>query len=146
MKTFQEWLSEGAADDIRHAFDGIGGGVGPAADKKAEEYAKRIIGGETPEDVLQGLKQGGAIWNSVMSKVEELKGSGRVVRLSDLAGGVDDTDWHRLYEIFARQHSRHPQDPSVTELGVALYQSAKTGDYGILDSFKRKYIWAQPLR
>jgi hypothetical protein len=66
------------------------------------------------------------------------------VKLSDLAGGVTDMDWFRLYEVFARQHERHPEDPSVTELGNALYQSAKSGDYSILDPFKRKYIWAQP--
>ena len=145
MKTFNEWLTEDAADDIRYAFDGVGRGVGPAADKKVDEYDKRIIGGETPEDVLQGLKQGGAIWNSVMSKVQELKGSGRVVRLSDLAGGVAEIDWHRLYEIFARQHKRNPGDPSVVELGGALYQSANTGDYKILLPFKQKYIWAVPF-
>jgi hypothetical protein len=145
MKTFHEWLNEDAADDIRHAMNSIAKGVGPAADRKVEEYAKRIIGGESPEDVLQGLKPGGVMWNSVMSKVQELKGSGRVVRLSDLAGRVDDIDWHRLYEIFARQHERNPGDPSVVELGGALYQSANTGDYNILVPFKKKYIWVRPV-
>ena len=144
MKTFNEWLNEDAADDIRHAINGIAKGVGPAADKKVEEYAKRILGGEAPEDVLQGLKPSGAIWNSVMSKVQELKGSGRV-SLSGLAGGVVDIDWHRLYEIFARQHERNPGDPSVSELGRALYQSANTGDYNILVPFKKKYIWVRPV-
>jgi hypothetical protein len=145
MKTFNEWLNEGAADDIRHAMNGIAKGVGPAADNKVEEYAKRIIGGETPEDVLQGLKPSGAMWNSVMSRVQELKGPSRVVSLSDLASGVADIDWHRLYEIFARQHKRNPGDPSVVELGGALYQSANTGDYKILLPFKQKYIWGSSV-
>lgn len=56
---------------IEDMFSQMGEGVHEAAKNKQMEYAKRISNGEKPEDVLQGIKPNGAMWNEVMKYVKK---------------------------------------------------------------------------
>lgn len=73
MKTFVEWIKENAASQMQNSFTSLGNPITGAADQKVIDYAQRILKGENPNMVLQGQKTNGAMWNSVMKKVEELK-------------------------------------------------------------------------
>lgn len=73
MKTFQEFLEENMASQIQGAFGALGSAITSSADQKTLEYAQRILKGEDPNYVLQGIKPNGAMWSSVMKKVQELK-------------------------------------------------------------------------
>ena len=73
MKTFLEWLTEDTAGEIKNAFDSFGGAFKQGMDEKNTEYANRILAGERPEVVLQGMRPNGAMWNAVMQKVQELQ-------------------------------------------------------------------------
>lgn len=70
---FLEWLVENTAQDVKKGFDALAGAFKVGADEKNTEYAKRIISGEAPEVVLQGMRPNGAMWNAVMQKVQELQ-------------------------------------------------------------------------
>lgn len=76
MKKFIEWLQEHDAQtgtQIKNAFKSMGDGMREGADEKATEYAKRILAGESPDVVMQGFIPNGAMWNSVMKRVQELQ-------------------------------------------------------------------------
>jgi len=62
------------AADINAAFQGMTGAFHDMKGRKITEYAQRIINGEKPEIVLQGFNQNGAMWTSVMQKVQQLQG------------------------------------------------------------------------
>lgn len=63
---------EGVAKGIEDLFGNLGKGIHDAADAKANEYAQRILKGEKPEAVLEGVKPNGAMWTKVMARVAEL--------------------------------------------------------------------------
>jgi hypothetical protein len=65
------------------------------------------------------------------------------VSLKDLSHEVDNADWHHLYDMFAQQYAKFPDDPQVKKLGMALYQSAQTKDMSSLQPFVAKHIHAQ---
>jgi len=73
---FRGWINEVDAwnQGIEDAIGGLGGAFKAGAEAKALEYAKRIISGEDPNVVLQGMKPNGAVWTAVMAMVEKLKG------------------------------------------------------------------------
>lgn len=116
---------------------------------KQEEYAKRIIAGEPPEQVLQGQKPNGAVWNLVMQRVAKLKQQQQPqqpqIKLSDFEDKVGDINWHSLYEIFVRQHSRNQNDPKVMQLGQALYQAAQSNNMSVIQPFVQQYLKAQRI-
>jgi hypothetical protein len=61
------------AADVAAAFDALGSGVQQGASDKQTEYAQRILAGENPADVMQGIKQGGAMWTLVMDRAAQLQ-------------------------------------------------------------------------
>lgn len=75
MKNFKEWLNlENQTPNFKGMFDGIAGGFDQAKAKKNDEYARRIIAGEDPKQVMQGIVPNGAMWTAVMNRVQELQG------------------------------------------------------------------------
>jgi hypothetical protein len=80
MKTFTQWLQEyystiDKPSEIAQVFQGWGDGIKKAGQAKNLEYAKRIIAGEKPEVVMDGIRVNGVMWNSVMDLVQQLKSS-----------------------------------------------------------------------
>lgn len=57
------------AADVKEAFKQLGGAFSEGANAKAREYAARIKGGERVEDVLQGFREGGPMWNAVHAEL-----------------------------------------------------------------------------
>lgn len=136
MITFTQFLeNQGQLQGINGAFQGMVSGIGEQAAKKVEEYAKRIINGEDPNQVMQGIKLNGATWNLVMQKVQELKAQGNQqgkVSLSDFASKITDIKWHQVYDAFARRYRMNPTDPNVGQIGQSLYQAAMTNDMSLI--------------
>lgn len=80
MKNFNQWLQEYHSTidktiDITQVFQGWGDAIKKSGQAKNLEYAKRIIAGEKPESVMDGIRVNGAMWNSVMDLVQKLKSS-----------------------------------------------------------------------
>lgn len=72
---FKTWFeSNDTAADVAAGFDALRGGFKDMTERKVMEYAQRVMNGERPEDVMQGLRVGGAMWQAVMAKVAELQG------------------------------------------------------------------------
>lgn len=55
------------------AIAALGSGIGEAAAERATRYAERIIKGESPESVMDGIKPDGPTWRAVMERVEQLR-------------------------------------------------------------------------
>lgn len=71
---FKNWLQENdTANQISNAFAGMAGGIDSGVQDMNMKYAQRILAGERPEDVLQGLKVNGHVWTSVMALVQQLR-------------------------------------------------------------------------
>lgn len=143
---FSKWL-ESTADDVTAGFKTFGSGIGLGAEQKRDEYAKRILNGESPEQVMIGIRPNGSMWNLVMGRVGELKRGQAApqVSLSSLAGKVSDLNWHQVYDVFARQHSKVPNDPEVQKMGQALFQAAQSGNMNIIQPYIQKYVHAQRI-
>lgn len=80
MKSFSQWLQENYSTinnptNITKTFQGWGEGIKKGSQDKNIEYAKRIIAGEKPEVVMDGIKVNGVMWNNVMNIVQQLKSS-----------------------------------------------------------------------
>jgi hypothetical protein len=71
---FKNWLTENTANDVKSGMDALSGGLKHGMEEKNLEYAKRIVAGEDPNVVMQGIKINGIMWQRVMQKVAELKG------------------------------------------------------------------------
>lgn len=130
--------SNQTADQIKQVFDNLQGTFGEAAHKKNLEYAKRILAGEDPNDVLQGLKVGGAMWNAVMTLVNNAKNQ-KQISLSDLSNQVSDINWHSIYNWFSERYKKNPQDPKTIEIGKALYQAAISKNMKILNPYVNEF-------
>ena len=152
MKTFIEWLQIENAPNIKDLFTNIGSGYKDAQRQKNIEFAKRIINGESPETVLQGFKPNGAWWQAVMREVEILRqpqqnqpqqNQPQQISLSTFANKIGDITWHQLYDTFTKYAKFN--DPSIQQLGKALYQSAQSGDMRSLMPFKQKYLGGQKI-
>lgn len=55
------------------AIAALGGGVKEGAADLINRNAQRIVSGESPEAVMQGLKPGGATWTAVMERVAQVR-------------------------------------------------------------------------
>jgi hypothetical protein len=137
------------ADQLKAVFDGMAGGAAQGANDKQVEYAKRILAGESPEQVMGGsFKPGGGAWNAVLAKVQELRAQQKPAAaaqpaaqpaagnsLSAFANTITDINWHTLYNTFSRQYQGNPKDPKVQQLGQALMQAATSKNMSGLQPF-----------
>lgn len=78
MEKFNIWyenqFKNQIANDIHNLFSGNKEAFQANTNQKNIEYAKRIIAGEKPEVVMQGITPNGPFWNAVMQQVQALKG------------------------------------------------------------------------
>lgn len=97
-------------------------------------------------DFLPNLGQRAIPINQPQTSPANQQPQGKKISLSTLAGQVQDMNWHSLYDVFERQYRRAPQDPAVGQLGMALYQSAQSGNFALLKPFVQKHLQAQRLQ
>lgn len=122
MKTFLEY-AEAKGVDLSEMFPNLGQRAIPING-----------GGGSPKPAAApGAAPGGAA------------GGPQKVSLSSLADRVSDPNWHQLYEVFTRLHGRHQGDPTVQQLGMALYKAAQSNDMNSLQPFVQKYLKAQKI-
>lgn len=75
MKTFVQFLHEmSTADQLTGMFDAMGQAAGAGISDMNDRYARRIVAGESPDQVLAGQKPNGAVWTAVMNRVKQLQG------------------------------------------------------------------------
>jgi len=135
MKKFHEWLKERAQNEgFGNLLPNIGqraipiNQTGPQAQPSPGQAAAGPAGQGTPPGQ------------------PPTPGEPKRISLSTFADQISDPNWLQLYEIFTRQFQKTPQDPEVGKLGMALYQSAQSGDMSGLQPFVAKHLHAQPMK
>lgn len=131
VRTFIHWLllrnENDTAQQVQGAFNDLRGAYKQGADAKNLEYAKRIVAGEDPTVVMQGLRQGGAMWTAVMQQVEQLKkGSG---------GGMPPA--------LQPQQASPPQPQPFSVSGLESKLGIRTGTLSVEKSKDGQYVFVR---
>lgn len=127
MKLFREWLAAKNEAGLSDFMPNMGQRAIPI-----NQTGPQVA----PQAPQQNVAPGASDLQGVMTQLARIEGSRRVT----------DFNWLQLLEIFERQAGRHPNDPTVFQLGTALLQAGKTGNMKGLDPYIQKYLKAQRIQ
>lgn len=88
-------------------------------------------------DFLPNMGQQSAQTQAV-PQVQQQQPQAKQISLGKLSSSINNTDWQSVYNTFTRQYRKAPNDPTVSKMGQALYQSAMTKNFNLLQPYKQQ--------